>query len=845
MDITSDLWPCLGEPGLCVFATTADQRYQIGEDLFLKTHFPVTLRRFPPERPPETMAETALLDQILNTSGVQPGNRVFVLYGAAGSGKSELMKWLQMMTARRDPTRAEVTVRVPRTELDVMHIAERFHHLLSDNYFAEATRRRWEEARQKPRTLSKLLLLTALERCLDADEQINALYYRLLDWIHPHIARSLNAMEGSDPDDGPAMLLTREDLDELKSETALPVPLDYEQFRHHLLTAFREHLMEGQYLPDTLERVADDLTRRDIRPILLVDDLVQSLNLFATDLLDYFITLDSGNWDVVMGLTPAALSAGERGRELLERITYLDTVDDRVEKLWLSDVQGADSYFLTEETCVAFAGRYLAAYRERNGWACQACPEQDRCAGLGSDGEGVLLAPFNRALLQRLFRGLPEGKGKVRYFLRHLREVLAAASDGSNLLGTLKRYAELDTAVEADDEAMAQVAELYGPSTSDHRVTLPADLVAAFGEPAEPVTLPAEPLRPRRTSLGLEGLSSSQPLTDPGRAAIKGWLDREMVNRQSLLQLRKGIAHWLRTAQPVRPLHAPGIARPHRVLRWRRVCLSVRPPIILEGVDEGEGVCVTREIGLVAFRLYDFAEATGDERKALIAVLAQEERLLPLLHAAADYHRMVRQRLETQLGMPIEELVLALYTWLAIAQGVPPKRPPGFGEGFWEQVEETRARLPVWRDEPDEAVCQSIRYLFDDFFRLRKNVYDGPRIARVIGGRAPEALLDALTAIAPGHVDEDYRLKKKPLRDALATVQETVQRWRQPRDEDGNLSAAARAVVETLGSDGNRGVPLCEVPSEVFSELREERSELYAALRVVARPPGAECQAED
>jgi hypothetical protein len=842
MEITSDLWPCLGEPGLRVFATTADQRYQIGEDVFLATHFPVALRRFPPGHPAETIEEAMLLDQILTTSGLQPGNRVFVLYGAAGSGKSEFMKWLQVMITRRDPARAEFTVRIPRTELDVMHIAERFHHLLSDAYFTDATRRRWENARQKPRTLSKLLLLTALERCLDADEQINALYYRLLDWIHPHIARSLATLEKSDPNTGkPITLLTREDLDELKSETALPVPLDYEQFRHHLLTAFREHLMEGQYLPDTLSRIADDLERRGIRPILLVDDLVQSLNLFATDLLDYFITLDSGNWDVVLGLTPAALSAGERGGELLERITHLDTVDDRVEKLWLSDVQGNASYFLTEETCATFAGRYLAAYREHNGWACAACPEQGRCAGLGSNGKGALLAPFNRALLQRLFRGLPEGKGKVRYFLRHLREVLAVVGNGGDLLATLRRYAEPDTAVEADDEILAQVAEFYGPSTSDHRVTLPADLVAAFGGPSRPITLLAEPLRRSRTSL--ESFSSPEPLNDPGRAAIKSWLDGETVNRQSLLQLRKGISRWLRTAQPVRPLHAPDIARPHRVLRWHKVYLSVRPPIILEDVDEGDGIRVTRDIGLTAFRLYDFAEATGDDRKALIAVLASEERLLPLIQAAADYHQMVRQRLEKQLGMPIAELALALYTWLAIAQGPPQERPPGFGECFWDRIEVVRTRLPVWQGEPDEALCQSISYLFDDFFRLRKHVYDGREIARVIGGQTPEALLDALTAIAPECVDKDYRLKKRVLRDVLATVQEKIKRWRQPSDE--GLSAAAQAVVKTLGSDGNRGIPLREVPSEVFSELREERPDLYAALRVVvARPPGVEGHAD-
>jgi hypothetical protein len=61
MEITSDLWPCLGETGLQLFATTADQRYQVGTELFLATHFPVTLRRLPPQDPAETLAETVCL----------------------------------------------------------------------------------------------------------------------------------------------------------------------------------------------------------------------------------------------------------------------------------------------------------------------------------------------------------------------------------------------------------------------------------------------------------------------------------------------------------------------------------------------------------------------------------------------------------------------------------------------------------------------------------------------------------------------------------------------------------------------------------------------------------------
>jgi len=229
------LWPCIGEAGLEVFTTTADQRYLLGEDIFLQTHFPVTLRQFYPDRPSKAIDEATLLEWLLRTECAGPGNRVLVLYGAAGSGKSELIKWLQVMITHRAPARAEVTVRIPRTELDVLSIAERFHHLLTRSYFDERTHQRWETARRKPRTLAKLLLLTALEQCLDADDQINALYYRLLDWIQPHIARSLAPVEGDAEGGTQVELLTREDIEQLKGESTLPVPLDYEQFRHHLL----------------------------------------------------------------------------------------------------------------------------------------------------------------------------------------------------------------------------------------------------------------------------------------------------------------------------------------------------------------------------------------------------------------------------------------------------------------------------------------------------------------------------------------------------------------------------------------------------------------------------------
>ncbi len=40
---TNDL---LSKNGLSIFAPTADQRYLLGADLFLRTHFPMSLRQY-------------------------------------------------------------------------------------------------------------------------------------------------------------------------------------------------------------------------------------------------------------------------------------------------------------------------------------------------------------------------------------------------------------------------------------------------------------------------------------------------------------------------------------------------------------------------------------------------------------------------------------------------------------------------------------------------------------------------------------------------------------------------------------------------------------------------------
>ena len=344
---------------LAIFAPTADQRYLLGADLFLRTHYPMTMRSYQPNGHLELLTENVLLRRVLaQQNGL--GNRIWVLYGAPGSGKSELIKWLETRILQEEPQRGQVLVRISRHELDVLSIVNRFLTLLPDQFLNETTTQRWAAARQKSRTVTKMILLFALENLLDSDDLINALFYRLLNALQPHVDRIL-AFDPGEVDESMGLeLIGQETWSAILRETSLPVPVAYEQFRHQLTTAFRDHLLEGLSLAETMQRISYHCqTEQGQRPILLVDDLVQSLNIFATDLLDYLMTLEAGSWDVVLGLTPAAFEDSLRGRGLLQRISHLDTIDDRVGKLWLSDETGKESYVLTEANCDEFEASYL------------------------------------------------------------------------------------------------------------------------------------------------------------------------------------------------------------------------------------------------------------------------------------------------------------------------------------------------------------------------------------------------------------------------------------------------------------------------------------------------------
>jgi len=829
-------WPCIGGKGFELFATTADQRFLLGEDLFLSTHTPVVLRRFHPTGEAGTIHENDILRYLTQDVPNKIGNRVIVLYGAAGSGKSELIRWLQLMMQRQVEHRVNTTIRIPRTELDVLSITERFQHLLTNQWFSESTHSRWKEAQKKPRAIAKLILLTALTNMLDTDEAINGLYYRLLEWIEPRITRILNASFESDETSSiPLDIITREDLEEFHRETTLSIQLEYEKFRYMLLMTFREHLLESTHLPTTLRRISDNLNKQGIRPVLLIDDLVQSINLFATDILDYVITLEEGNWDVVIGLTPDALTSDDRGRELLDRINYLDTIDDRIEKLWLSDMKGHESYNLNSDNYIGFIHRYLIAYRKENGWECLSCHLFNTCKQLelNSSDNGRILAPFNATSLFRIFAHLPDGKGQARQFLSRIRTILEKLFSGIDLISAMGESAKLEFAAEAKEEVVARLAEIYYPIVEDGEHEIPGGFWEVFGLPNQPQTITLYALNPNykeinRTAFLFE--KDDDLYNDPTRREIKAWLDMKPVNRHALQQLRRGIARWVRTIYPIDGLYRENVARPNNILRWNRVYLDVRPPICFDDVDSDTGILISREIGLTAFLLSDFANAVSPETRRYVYYLARDERAISIIYSAYYFQQKLKDELESQLEMPLDELALHLYL-LSISLRPPIElRPPGLTRWpFWSSTNENYNFL---LNRNEVRLLNACNALFDDFFKLRDNVYDGQSLLDLMSNRSPETVWSSLLRIDPSRLHSDFVLDERPLAEQISKAQLLVQRLLQFDEKLKSFSKQVSIILETLTNPKYGMVYLNSVPTSVWEEIQTKYPELFAALQV-------------
>lgn len=787
--------PCVkgNTDGLAIFQATADQRYLLGEDVFLRTHLPVKfwLRHAGVEG---MWCEEDLLRALLDRSPNTRGNRVFLLFGAAGAGKSEVMRWLMLQMARIDEVRNRFSLRIARTELDPVRIVSRVLQAFELPGLAQQTLEGWEELKRKPVALANQMVWQALAGMYESDEEILPLSYRLRPIVEANLRAGFSAMSDPDSAQRPLQLLSREQLEQVLDDTVLDLDPVYEHLQSRLRSAFEQLVLGGVRLVPSLKEISRRvLEEYGVRPILIVDDLVQSMNVYATDLLDYLITLEEGDWDVVLGLTPAAFDWDRRGRELLLRIRELDTVDDRVVKLDLSDPTGDHSAFLDQTTAASFLTAYLQAYKQSSGYVCgDTCPHWETCKAIqwGQQND-ALLSPLNPAFIRRMWRKLPSGKGRARYLLMATRRALEAMARGdSDAHLTIEDLIDRDVYVDHPDQRVRSVVECYHPGGPEDTTEIPWVIAQAWGLDETAVTavheLRANPsLTFPNTHVGTDDPHAA---VDPIRNAVRDWLEGDQPNPELLKPLRHCVSRFLKEAVDPTLLEGGGYAQPNGILRWYEVQDGTNLPLLFEGVDEGNGIHLPRSLGSSTFDLLDHAEARGPARPRLAARLLADQEIARLIFEARDQQKSWKSELVHSLKCPVQEFSFHLFR-VALCLGANVPVPAMLQD-------EACASLPgvEW---PAELV-RTIQHLWEDCFRLRDHLFDGHALARYARRwPRPSESLAELSRLWDSYPPQSYRLGDRPFSEILCAVREQVQAIRDRLAEETSDWGDKRMVVHT------------------------------------------------
>ena len=739
--------PCIKENSLGIFSVTADQRFLLGEDVFLRTHYPVTMRRFRHEEKVDLWSEDDLWLQIVSGAENNDGNRTFVLYGAAGSGKSEMIRWLEHKVGQTD--QRQFVLRISRTELDPVKILQKILGRFNNIELGDAVYHHWEDLRKKPVTLANHLVWACLAKMLPSDNEIIPVSYKLRPIIENNLRLNFSGIDNPDALEGrTAELISKEELEELAGQCSLPFEIDFEQLRFLMARELEKAILGGYNFVETLKAVSQELmAQKGVRPLLLIDDLVQSMNIYSTDLLDYFITMEEGNWDIVLGLTPASFESSKRGKEILSRINNLDTFDDRLIKLWLTDEQGQNSYFIASDNCHLFAEKYLLEYKRFSGFNCGGeCSLVESCTALQMEmRKDPYLAPFNPAFLGRIYRELPTGKGKARYFISTLGEILRKMSDG-DITGALENYIKREISVDHRDPAIRLMGEAFAPDSARKRGLLKINgnaLSVLLGVPGEEKTdiealvSDLSSIRPHAVDK-YEVFSEESLEINTGKSAIRDWLEGRQVNKELLKGLRLGIAHICREIVQPCSIIPPNTARQSSLIKWDESIEGSKIPVVLEGVDSFDGLPVSRDLGHTAYLLNYAHLKRGMSKEQLLTSISQSsDEVFYIIQSAYKYKQKLISMLTGQLGLSVEELAYLLFVLLVefgqcgneipviiyekyFKQGMDYQNSMNYSEG----LESVRVFFP-------KEYVKVIKALFKDWFLIRENIYNSLRLSEL------------------------------------------------------------------------------------------------------------------
>ena len=392
---------------------------------FLEVHLPIGEILIDPAYPAfsalggkEAVGEDNLL-RLVTDSRPGQANRIFLVVGETGSGKSELCQWL----CYRIEDRVHVPVLIARSMIRLRDIVTEINRHLGDDVPSDMR----DITDLWPETISKSLV-AAMYRRLERPEVRNRIGGRDAEHLRSLMDQPVfeQRMRGN-------FVHYRDEirrLDKPRELNLLPeadfVALVREAGGLHgpgpcygeLQRAIADCLASELQVEDLIEKLSHIGRRyqqRGRRPVLLIEDIT-TWGFLQNDLLDYLFDLSRGNYDVVIGVTTGFERANQE-----QIYKSQQTITERIEGRFELTDEHSETAFLRNHF-VDLARLYLRAVKAQ---ACPSCSSAAEC----HEVFGEYLYPFTRMFLTNVYRNLQQDgnlKQTPRLLLRALRHCLEA-----------------------------------------------------------------------------------------------------------------------------------------------------------------------------------------------------------------------------------------------------------------------------------------------------------------------------------------------------------------------------------------------------------------------------------
>lgn len=480
----------------CYFTSEAMSKTR---EAFNKVHVPIDRIRvdsqYPAGQGRQEISERELRD-IVRASRPDQSNRIFLIVGDTGSGKSELCQWLNYNIGDA----IHVPILIERRMIHLREIVEQIHQHLGEPLPSDMI----EITDLWPETVSAKLRAAVLMRLQQSHVQ-NALgtanIMKLRDMLdtpdfegrmRKHFQHYRDEIERLDKA-RQLQLLPEQDFKDLviRAGGLRDTNLAYRHVQHAMSDCLASEL-GVEDLITKLGRISQRYQAVGKRPVLLIEDIT-TFGFLQNDLLDYLYNLAGGHFDVVMGVTTGFEQENET-----QIYKAQQTITERIQGRFELTDQHNETLFLREHF-IELANRYLIAIRT-NG--CAGCPGNSDCLAAFDQG----LYPFNRAFIGNIYRSLHQGQSRKqtpRLYLHAMQSVLESEqlpSEAIELSPNVSEPGIFFAQIPGLDLAAERLLKWYGLNTNAG-VFLSRTIAKTFGQ-AFPVETPVVgdyyqfPLRP-------------------------------------------------------------------------------------------------------------------------------------------------------------------------------------------------------------------------------------------------------------------------------------------------------------------------------------------------------------